>query len=135
MFLGNLVNRVGLFKDKTTLEVVEQPDNFLTKAIMITPVVINKCKHDLRWNQCNKLITFYDSVWFFVKFIANCLRGCWMSDWLRSRYLLVQSQQWKHQNYLWNLVKAKNKDTRTTSYFEQTPHTFILMFQLMILNN
>ena len=32
-----------------------------------------------------------------------------------SRYLLVQSQQCKHQNSVWNLFKVYNKDTRTTS--------------------
>ena len=32
-----------------------------------------------------------------------------------SRYLLVQSQQCKHQNNVWNLFKVYNKDTRTTS--------------------
>ena len=30
-------------------------------------------------------------------------------------YLLVQSQQWKQQNKVWNLFKVNNKDTRTTS--------------------
>ena len=29
--------------------------------------------------------------------------------------LLVQSQQWKHQNNVWNLFKVNNRDTRTTS--------------------
>ena len=28
-----------------------------------------------------------------------------------SRHLLVQSQQWKHQNNVWNLTKVNNKDT------------------------
>ena len=32
-----------------------------------------------------------------------------------SRYLLVQSQQWRHQNNVRNLVKVKNKETRMTS--------------------
>ena len=32
-----------------------------------------------------------------------------------SRHLLVQSQQWKHQNNMWNLFKVNNKDTKTTS--------------------
>ena len=30
-------------------------------------------------------------------------------------YLLVQSQRWKHQSNVWNLIKFNNKDTRTTS--------------------
>ena len=29
-----------------------------------------------------------------------------------SRYLLFESQQWKHENNVWNLFKAINKDTR-----------------------
>ena len=32
-----------------------------------------------------------------------------------SWYLLVQSQQWKHQNNMRNLFKVNRKDTRTTS--------------------
>ena len=32
-----------------------------------------------------------------------------------SWYLLVQSQQWKHQNNTQNLFKVNRKDTRTTS--------------------
>ena len=33
------------------------------------------------------------------------------------RYLLVQSQKWKHQNKIWNLFKVTNKDTRTTCLY------------------
>lgn len=47
-YLGDLINRVSFFKDMTTLELVKQPGNFLIKVIMITPVVINECKHILR---------------------------------------------------------------------------------------
>ena len=32
-------------------------------------------------------------------------------------YLLVQSQQWKHQNNAWNLFKVNSKDARTTSWY------------------
>ena len=32
-----------------------------------------------------------------------------------SRHLLVQSQQWKHQNNVWNRFKVNIKDTRMTS--------------------
>ena len=32
-----------------------------------------------------------------------------------SRHLLVQSQQLKHQNNVWNMFKVNNKDSRTTS--------------------
>ena len=31
-----------------------------------------------------------------------------------SKFLLVQSQQWKHQSNLWNLFKVDYKDTRLT---------------------
>ena len=34
---------------------------------------------------------------------------------LPSRHLLVQGQQWKHKNNLWNLHKVNNKNTRATS--------------------
>ena len=33
-----------------------------------------------------------------------------------TRHLLVQSQQWKQQNNVWNLFKGNNKDTRITSF-------------------
>ena len=33
-----------------------------------------------------------------------------------SRLLLVQNQQWKHQNNVWNLFKVTNKDSRTPSF-------------------
>ena len=29
-----------------------------------------------------------------------------------NQYLIVQSQQWKHQNNVWNLSRVLNKDTR-----------------------
>ena len=34
---------------------------------------------------------------------------------LLSQHLLVQSQQWKRHNNMWNLFKVNNKDIRTTS--------------------
>ena len=34
---------------------------------------------------------------------------------LLSWHVLAQSQQWKHQNNVWNLLKAKNNDNRATS--------------------
>ena len=34
---------------------------------------------------------------------------------IASRYLLVQNQQWKHQNNVWSLFKFNNKDNTTTS--------------------
>ena len=34
---------------------------------------------------------------------------------LPCRHLLVQSQQWKHQNNVWNMFKINNKDTWMTS--------------------
>ena len=33
---------------------------------------------------------------------------------------LVQSQLWKHQNNVWNLLKVNNKDTRTASMTQHT---------------
>ena len=40
-----------------------------------------------------------------------------IKDLLPSGHLLVQSQQWKHQNNTGNLFKVNNKDTRMKSYF------------------
>ena len=31
-----------------------------------------------------------------------------------SRHLLVQSQQWKHQKNVWNMLKVNNKGVETT---------------------
>ena len=44
-----------------------------------------------------------------------------------TRRLLVQSQEWKHQKDMWNLFKANNKDTRTTSMtLVSCPHLLAL---------
>ena len=43
-----------------------------------------------------------------------------------SRNLLVQSQQGKHQNNVWNLFKVNNKDTRTTSVKKPFPANIYL---------
>ena len=32
-----------------------------------------------------------------------------------SRYLILQSSQWKIRNNVWNMFKVNNKDTKTTS--------------------
>ena len=46
--------------------------------------------------------------------------------WKRlSRHLLVRSQQWKHENNVWNLFKVINKNIRTTS---MTPNRFRTLF-------
>ena len=42
-----------------------------------------------------------------------------MQDEIRKHpnwYLIVQNQQWKHQNNVWNLFEANNKDIRRTSW-------------------
>ena len=59
-----------------------------------------------------------------------------------SRYLLVQRQQWKHQNIvwnstmqnsMWNLFKVNDKDTRTTSWLSLCC-LFIVSFQQISFN-
>ena len=47
-----------------------------------------------------------------------------------SRYLLVQIQQWKHLNNVWNLLKCNNDDTRTKSVmvFYLTLNRFSTLF-------
>ena len=45
-----------------------------------------------------------------------CLK--WLLEGILShvnQYLLVQSQQWKYQNIVWNLFKVNRKDARMTS--------------------
>ena len=43
-------------------------------------------------------------------------------------HLHVQSQQWKHQNNVWNLFKVNNKDYRTTSLTTERRHIFHTLF-------
>ena len=61
---------------------------------------------------------------------------------LLSQHLIVQSQQWKHKNRVWNIWKVNNKYTRMTSCcsfgvfivnFEQISH-IVLIFPLLTLN-
>ena len=48
-----------------------------------------------------------------ISFCSLCYR-LWILSVYHSRHLLVQSQQWKLQKYVRNLLKVNNKDTRTT---------------------
>ena len=48
---------------------------------------------------------------FLVPLFAD---SCWLYSDYTSHHLPVQSQQWRHQNNVWNLFKDNNKD-RTTS--------------------
>ena len=57
-----------------------------------------------------------------------------VGTWL-SKYLLAQSYQCKHKQKVWNMFKASNKDTRTTSItsfwgltvkFEHISHLFLV---------
>ena len=49
-----------------------------------------------------------------ISFCSICYR-LWILSVHHSRHLLAQSQQWKLQKYVRNLLKVNNKDTRTTS--------------------
>ena len=55
-----------------------------------------------------------------------------LSD-IPSQYLLTQSQQWKHQNNVWNLFKVNNKDSFFFVNFEQIAH-IAMMFSLLTLS-
>ena len=48
---------------------------------------------------------------------------------MSSRYLLVQSLQWKHQNHVYDLLKFNNKDTSIK--FEQVSY-IALVFALLV---
>lgn len=52
-----------------------------------------------------------------------------------SRYLPVQSGQWKHLNNVWNLFKINNKDNKMTSVtsFDKISH-IVFVFPLLALN-
>ena len=60
----------------------------------------------------NELISFH---------ILNILRQ------LNSQHLLVQSQQQKHLNNMWNQFKVDNKDNRTTSLASHIVLVFLLL--------
>ena len=57
--------------------------------------------------------------------LANFWSGAYFYCWLwivyinwayivPNRHLLINSQQWKQQDNVWNILKVKNKETRTT---------------------
>ena len=48
--------------------------------------------------------------------IGSCIFQILEALTIPSQHLLVQSQQWKHQNSLWNLFKVNSK-IRTTSFW------------------
>ena len=50
-----------------------------------------------------------------VKFTEFDLAGTHLNLFSPNQHLFVQSQQWKHQNNVWNLFKVSNKNTRRTS--------------------
>ena len=54
---------------------------------------------------------------------------CFLAD----IYLLTQSQQLKHQNNVWNLLKVNSLSGVIIFNFEQVSHT-VLMFPLLTLN-
>ena len=95
-------------------------------------VVINVCYCKILWN-----ITF-TIVWVF--FDTKCLLS-WHSTHQAypSRHVLIQTEQWKHQNNVWNLFKV-NKLTRQWHHsavliinFEQISNIAVL-FPLSTLN-
>ena len=48
---------------------------------------------------------------------SKCIER-WLETFMKflpGRHVSIQSQQGKHQNSVWNLLKANNEDTRTTS--------------------
>ena len=53
-----------------------------------------------------------DSITMFIEIVLNC--WLWKGIW-PCRYLLVQSQQWKHKINVRHLFKYYNKDTRMKS--------------------
>ena len=96
-------------------------------------------------SQCLDYVGTEDDAWNFhclKKEVPNKSWSVFRIIWsVTRRYLLVQSQQWKRQNNVWNLLKFANKDTRTTTLtscvflinFEQISHN-VLVFPLLTLN-
>ena len=83
--------------------------------------------------QCSRLLLFccccqFSSRKTWVGLITFCLFNLWYGrdpiprttsrsfKTYSNRHLYVQSQQWKHQNNLWNMLKIINKDARTISW-------------------
>ena len=57
---------------------------------------------------------------FITFFVTHCNSFQWLQAYCSSgishkRYLLVQSQQWKDKNIVWNPFKVRNNDTGTMS--------------------
>ena len=63
---------------------------------------------NVSWN-----VIAFNLISIFVSNVEwNLERNC---DQTKTRHLLAQSQQWKHQNNVWNMLKARNKDTSMTT--------------------
>ena len=84
-------------------------------TLHIKLIILQKREFDwlIHWFQ---RVPFSD---FFFQNPKRCRKGRLEKSHPKSyhilRHLLVQSQQWKHQNNVWNLFKVNSKDTRTTS--------------------
>ena len=58
----------------------------------------------------------FSTPWKYQKTVScTCFRGTGRENTSVVQHLLVESQQWKHKKYLWNMFKVDNKETRTTS--------------------
>ena len=69
----------------------------------------------------------------FLFFTKNWYQ--WSTSTRPSWHLLVQSQQWKHQNIVWNLFNVNNKDNSGifTVDFEQMPHIVLVSLLALML--
>ena len=62
---------------------------------------------------------FHCSLWtskYWMDILVLCCFCVCYALHYPNRHLIVQCQQWEHQNNVWNLFKVNNKETRTTTF-------------------
>ena len=77
----------------------------LTKSVFYGKLVKTSCSEHLVFLVSNFVLMFV-----FTLFPGILLEEYWKTKTknTRSRHLLVQNRQWKHQNNVWNLLNVKN---------------------------
>ena len=68
-----------------------------------------------QWRRSAVFIANFEHIsYLFLVFLLLTLHNLMLAEMetLHCDYFLVQSQQWKHHNNVWNLLKVYNKDTR-----------------------
>ena len=84
-----------------------------TKEIHVVLFKVDNKDTSIKW--CHSNVFFVNA--FLVNFSFQYPRrfnGRWLERKDPSCNLLVQNQQWEHQNNEWNIIYVNNEETRTT---------------------